>query len=125
MEILLESFLDNADSAKSPIHLRYLGKEVEPENAWWDTVKANMPSAGENEGGSGKSIIIIRRPYSFLAPVITSMFEEAKDVRVIVDRRFHDRRQTFNSSVQVERRRGTKDRRRSSPMLDVLINVDA
>ena len=124
MEILLESVLENDKLTQSPIHLRYHGMGVEPMSDWQETVKAHVPSAGETEQRVKGSIIVIRRSYAFMAPAVISMFEGAKDVRVIVDRRFHDRRQTFNSSVAVERRKERGDRRKSSPMLDILISVD-
>ncbi len=124
MEILLDSVSGNEDPAKFTVRVRYLGMGPEPPAHGLDNVKTDLSSAGENKSGAEKSMIIIRRPYSFLEPVITSMFESRKDVRVIVDRRFQDRRQTIDDSPPVERRHGLKDRRRSSPMLDILISVD-
>jgi hypothetical protein len=124
MVILLESFLENDKLTKSPIHLRYNGMGVDPMSDWQDTAKDHVPFNGGTARSNRSSIIVIRRPYEFMAPSIISIFEGAKDVRVIVDRRFHDRRQIPNASVPGDRRKGTRDRRRSSPMLDIIISTN-
>jgi hypothetical protein len=124
MEILLESFMENHELTKSPLHLRYHGMGVAPMDDWQETVKAHVPTMAENEKRNRRSIIVIRQPYAFMAPAILSMFEGAKDVRVIVDRRLHNRRQSLDASVPVNRRKETRDRRSSSPMLDIIINIE-
>jgi hypothetical protein len=69
------------------------------------------------------SYVIIRREYSYLEPLIRSMFEDASDVNVFIDRRSEDRREPPTPPVEGERRSPT-DRRASTPMLDILINVE-
>ena len=48
--------------------------------------------------------IIIQRPYSHLEKELRSVFKGEKDVKIIVDRRFDERR-TTQQAVEVERRR--------------------
>jgi hypothetical protein len=123
MEILIQSLVGITDQAESPIHVRYLhmrGESVEPQGSGADHLKICQ----DRESGKKKSLIVIRQAYAFLQPSIASMFEGADDVQVIVDRRFHERRRE-SLSVSDERRNRTTDRRTSSPMLDVLINIDA
>ncbi len=74
--------------------------------------------------GKNPSLVIIRQPYTYLEPYVRSMFEEAEDIRIIVDRRFHERRQVGAPSAP-NRRKNTSDRRFSAPMLDILIDVEA
>jgi hypothetical protein len=70
------------------------------------------------------SYVIIRREYSYLEPLIRSMFQEAADVRVLIDRRSEERRDPPTALTEGEGRSST-DRRASSPMLDILINVES
>jgi hypothetical protein len=70
------------------------------------------------------SYVIIRREYSYLEPLIRSMFEEAADVRVLIDRRSEERGDPPTSPAGGKRRSST-DRRASTPMLDILINVES
>lgn len=70
------------------------------------------------------SYVIIRREYSYLEPLIRSLFEDASDVNVFIDRRSGDRRDPPMRSDEAERRSST-DRRTSTPMLDILINVES
>jgi hypothetical protein len=123
MEILIQSLVGIADRAESPIHVKYLhmrGESVEPQGSGAD----HMNIRQDRESAKKKSLIVIRQTYAFLQPTIASMFEGVDDVQVIVDRRLHDRRRE-SVSVSDERRTRTKDRRASSPILDVLINIDA
>jgi len=126
MEILIQSVLEKARQFGSSIHLRY-----------WET--KSHPLVPSGNGGNGKgtkvsdqehgqqersSYVILRKDYAYLEPVVRSMFEEANDVRVIVDRRWHERRQTAEAALTSNRRR-VRDRRVAAPMLDILINVEA
>lgn len=70
------------------------------------------------------SYVIIRREYSYLEPMIRSMFEEAEDVKVLIDRRTEDRRDAPSPPEEGDRR-GAVERRASTPMLDILINVES
>lgn len=47
--------------------------------------------------------VIIQRPYSHLEKELRSVFKGEKDVKIIVDRRFDERR-TSQKAVEVERR---------------------
>jgi hypothetical protein len=70
------------------------------------------------------SYVIIHREYSYLEPLIRSIFEEAEDVKVLIDRRFAERAEHAPSSESLEHR-NSADRRASAPMLDILINVES
>ena len=121
MDILIQSFLGIADRLNSSIHIRYWERKGRP-MASTGNGKEIEGAAQETGNGKKTSYVIIRQPYSYLEPVVHSMFEGAEDMRVIVDRRFHERRQAVAQSVP-NRRNSRTDRRMSSPMLDILINV--
>ena len=70
------------------------------------------------------SYVIIHREYSYLEPLIRSIFDEAEDVKVLIDRRSEERAELAAPPAQVENRNST-DRRASTPMLDILINVES
>jgi len=55
------------------------------------------------EEEAGIMSIIIQRPYSQLEKELSSVFKGEKDVKIIVDRRFGERRMT-QQAVEVERR---------------------
>jgi hypothetical protein len=80
--------------------------------------------AGEPRDIRKTSYVIIHKHYMYLEAVVRSMFEEAEDVKVIVDRRFHERR-SGPASLRITNRRQQQDRRQAAPMLDILINVDS
>ncbi len=61
------------------------------------------------EEGPGMMSIIIRRPYVYLKKELHGTFEGQEDVKVIVDRRYGERR-TRTQPVELECRRA--DRRR-------------
>lgn len=67
---------------------------------------------GREAGGRGLVYIIIRRPYGHLEARFRRVFEGQEDVKVMVDRRFGERRRGAQP-VDVERRgtdrRGGKD----------------
>jgi hypothetical protein len=93
----------------------------------------DTPGNGKN-GGDGNlleksedirttSYVIIHQPYTYLESVVRSMFSEAEDVKVIVDRRCHERRQE-PAPLGIDNRRKRRDRRQAAPMLDILIHVN-
>lgn len=84
--------------------------------------EGGFPAKG-GETARKASHVIIHKPYSYLEPVIRSMFEEAEDVMLLVDRRFHERRRG-PAPPELANRRRQRDRRQALPMLDILINVD-
>ncbi len=56
-----------------------------------------------SEEKAGTMSIIIQRPYFHLEKELHSVFKGEKDVKIIVDRRFDERR-TSEQTVEVERR---------------------
>jgi hypothetical protein len=126
MEIVIQSFLEKAQRLGSPIHIRYWQKPTQP---------PGKPMIGENGKEAAlspqtefparkTSFVIIHKSYTYLEPVVRSMFEGAEDVQIVVDRRWRERRQAVVSGVE-NRRNPTSDRRRSAPILDILINVES
>jgi len=83
-----------------------------------------IPDGQRPQLGRRTSIIVIRRPYAFLVPVIRSLFEGDEDVQVLVDRRQCERNALATLAVGDGRFR-TWDRRRSLPILDVIIDLGA
>ncbi len=125
MDVLIQSLSEIADRTESLIHVRYLEREGDPVDHSGNgksTLEASKPDAGN---GKKNSIVVVRQPYAFLKLAITTMFEGAEDVRVIVDRRFCERRREAVPEVAQQERRNRTDRRSSSPMLDILINANA
>ena len=124
MDILIQSLLTNARKLNAAMHIRYSTRR-RPEGAPEDASHL-LTSPDVAGGGVGMtSYVIIRREYSYLEPLIRSMFEEAEDVKVLIDRRSssEERRDAQPPSADGERR-NNHDRRASAPMLEILINVD-
>ncbi len=121
MDILVQSFLEKARGLNAAIHIRY-----------WETKERSVASSGDvdvipgmcHQGGSDRmgSYVIIHKSYRHLEPVVREIFEGAEDVHVVVDRRWHERRQVGAGGNPGNRRR-LPDRRASAPMLDILINM--
>jgi hypothetical protein len=125
MDTLIQSLSEFADRTESLIHVRYLerkGDPVDHSGNGKSALEASKPDAGDNKR---KSIVVIRQAYVFLESTIATMFEDAEDVRVIVDRRYCERRRESVPGLAHQERRNRIDRRNSSPMLDILINVNA
>ena len=78
----------------------------------------------EAHGGEKISLVIVRQSYTYLEPFVRSMFEGADDIRIIVDRRFHERRKVSIPGLP-NRRRTLSERRFPAPMLDIMIAVDS
>lgn len=121
MDILIQSVLKRAQRLRLAMHVRY-----------YDTQASGAAGNDRPEPASrvdligspnAPSYVIIQRPYQYLEPVIRQLFRQAADVQVLVDRRWHTRRAAAASPLEGEERRGQRDRRRSAPMLDILINV--
>ncbi len=68
------------------------------------------------------SLVIIQKEYSYLEPLVRSIFEEAEDVTILIDRRAGENR-TASTVPPESERRVASERRASAPMLDILINV--
>lgn len=110
-------------SMNSAPPLCYLGKKGNAVDETFDGKKAQPATNKRRQNKKKMSIIVLRQSYSHLAPIIHSIFEGAEDIRVVLDRRQHDRRQQ-SIAMAVERRRETRDRRKSSPILDIVIDID-
>ena len=124
MEIIIQSLLQNAKRFGSSVHIRYSERKGQPvETSGNGGNGKEVEFAGKAAELKKTSYVIIHKPYTYLEPVVRSMFEEAEDVKVIVDRRFHERRRASASS-RISNRRKPRDRREAAPMLDILINVD-
>ena len=73
------------------------------------------------EGGAGVMSIIIRQPYAFLEKELRSAFEGQEDVKVIVDRRYRERR-TRTQAVESERRHADR-RGPKEELVEVLLSA--
>jgi hypothetical protein len=123
MDILVQSLLNNAPKLNTAMHIRYSARR-RPESAS-EVARNPLTSPDVVGGGVGMtSYVIIRKEYSYLEPLIRSMFEEAEDVRVLIDRRSSEERRDAQPSSADSERQSTPDRRASAPMLDILINVE-
>ena len=125
MDILIQSLAEIADRTESLVHVRYLERKGDPVNHSGNAESALEATKTDAGDGKKKSIVIVRQPYTFLESVVATVFEGAKDVRVIVDRRARERRRAPVPGEQQQERRNRTDRRSSSPMLDILINANA
>lgn len=124
MEILIQSVLQSAKRIGSSLHIRYSERKGQPVEHPESSGNGEEVELGrKSEEGRKPSYVIIHKPFVYLESVIRSMFEEAEDVKVIVDRRFHERR-SGPASFRISNRRQQQDRRQTAPMLDILINVD-
>jgi len=103
--------------------LCYPGKKGNSVDEALDGKKGQPATNKRRQNKKRISIIVLRQSYSHLAPIIHSIFEGAEDVRIVLDRRQHDRRRQ-SITMTVERRRETGDRRKSSPILDIVIDID-
>jgi hypothetical protein len=120
MDILIQPLLDKARKFNASLHIRYYAKLQAPgESTALDD--RQMPSHSCGGSKPMTSYVIIRREFSYLEPLIRSMFEEAADVTVFIDRRSEDRRD--GNAPEKGDRRSPTDRRCAKPMLDILINV--
>jgi len=123
MEILIQSVVQNARRSGSSVHIRYSERKEHPAEESGNGKKVVI-SGQPGESKRTISYVIIHKPYTYLEPVVRSMFEEAEDVKVIVDRRFRERR-SGPASYPITSLRKRQDRRQAVPMLDILINVDS
>jgi hypothetical protein len=123
MDTLVQSFLEKARGLNAAIHIRYWENKERPV-ASSDSAE-DIPGI-RRQGGTDRmgSYVIIHKSYRHLEPVVREIFQGAEDVRVVVDRRWHERRQ-FGGGENRGNRRRLPDRRESAPMLDILINVES
>ena len=121
MEILVQSLLQKARKLNASVHIRYSAL-VTPDIHANDPER--VPNALDTTRGPVRmnSYVIIRREYSYLEPLVRSIFADADDVSVLIDRRSEERGDTAAGPAEKEAR-STVERRSSTPMLDILINV--
>ena len=124
MEILIQSILARAKSLNYPLHVRYSERIKKRPRGNPEEHHVTSSGAGAQTGEPcGTSYVIISKDYSYLEPVIRSMFDRAEDVMIIVDRRTSTlRNDAYVTERQVDRR-FVPERRVSVPMLDILISV--
>ena len=118
MDILIQSLLHKARSLGTSLHIRYSARV--PTSGTSNEAYQNPPSS--STGGAMTSLVIIQKDYSYLEPLVRSIFEEAEDVTILIDRRGAENQTASALSPESERRVAT-ERRSSAPMLDILINV--
>lgn len=106
------------------IRIRYLEKGEGAAHGERNGGKAHLAPDRQHPHRGRTSIIVIRQRYAFLAPAIRSLFEGEEDVEILVDRRQRDRHASAAIVVGDNRFR-TADRRRSHPILDVIIDLGA
>lgn len=80
-----------------------------------------LKAASGPESGQGVTYVTIRRPYAHLEEELRRAFEGQEDVKVIVDRRYRERRTSQQPALE-ERRRGDR-RRPSQELVEVAISV--
>jgi hypothetical protein len=68
---------------------------------------SNGKASSPLEQGTAMMSIVIRRPYAFLEKEMRSTFEGQEDVKVIVDRRYTERRRS-QQPIGSERRRADR-----------------
>jgi hypothetical protein len=123
MDILIQSLLDKVRKFNVSMHIRYATRPTaERTSAEPQPQRVSSDAAGGQVGMT--SYVIIHREYSYLEPLIRSIFDEAEDVKVLIDRRSEERAELAVPPAQFENRNST-DRRASTPMLDILINVES
>ena len=83
---------------------------------------ANMVSAGKTSQETAQAMkILIRRPYAYLEKELRTAFDGQEDVKVIVDRRYRERRES-SQPVALERRRADR-RRPKEELVEVLLSA--
>lgn len=122
MDTLVQSFMEKARGLNSAIHIRYWEKN---RRSVANSDNEGAPAGNCSQGGTDRmgSYVIVHRSHRNLEPVVREIFEGAEDVHVVVDRRWHERRQVAHQAPRD--RRSVSDRRASAPMLDILINVES
>lgn len=74
-----------------------------------------LSATGESPPGRRKIYIVVRRPYAYLEEGLRRAFEAQEDVKVIVDRRYDERR-TSTHPAPVERRRAHRRHGKEEPL---------
>lgn len=122
MEIVIQSLIRDSFRLTSPIHIRYSSRTTDcPPSS--DHRKESEVSFQSPSSKKPSTYVVIQREYADLEPVVRTTFQEAQDVQVFIDRRCLERRKPVDGFVPCDRR-AMHDRRASTPMLDILINVN-
>ena len=124
MIILLQSLVRKASPIAGSVFIRYWEKK---HNSLTDLDNSKEFQLANQKGPSGKKIsyIVVRREYAYLEPVVRETFKDAADIQVLIDRRSTERRTSCGTNGgTVENRRKVADRRVSTPMLDIMINLN-
>lgn len=80
-----------------------------------------LKGVSPSEEGTGIMSIVIRQPYAHLEKELTQTFEGQEDVKVIVDRRYSERRKT-QQPVEVEQRHADR-RQLNEEIVDVVLST--
>jgi hypothetical protein len=124
MQVLINSFLGIAKRVNSSINIRYSERRRHTMRTPGNGKDGKELKTAMQQGENIKRIstVVIRQSYTYLEPFVRSTFEGAEDIRIIVDRRFHERRQV--TAPWVPNRRTSGERRLSAPMLDIIIAME-
>ncbi len=128
MEILIQSALKKMQPSERMLHIRYwdLKRELQEASGNANDRDGETQPNGQAQTKSDrkiKSYVIIRREYSHLEPIIRAIFNGAEDVQVLLDRRRSDRPE-ISEDDWPGNLQSLKEKRRASPMLDIVINMD-
>ncbi len=74
-----------------------------------------------SEEGTGNMSIIIRKPYAHLEKELIKTFKGQKDVQIIVDKRYGERRKT-QQDIETERRHDNR-RQPNEEIVDVVLST--
>jgi hypothetical protein len=124
MDTSFDAAMGYLRSTAHNIRIRYLEKGEGAAHDESSGGKAPLAPDGQHPHRGRTSIIVIRQRYAFLAPAVRSLFEGDEDVEVLVDRRQREGHALATIVVGDSRFR-TGDRRRSHPILDVIIDLGA
>jgi predicted GIY-YIG superfamily endonuclease len=74
-----------------------------------------------SEENAGMTTIVIRRPYAHLENELRNTFKGRDDVKVIVDRRFRERRKK-EKPVAGEQRKSDRRRQKKEELVEVILS---
>ena len=80
-----------------------------------------LKGVSPSEEGTGNMSIIIRKPYAHLEEELTKTFKGQKDIQVIVDKRYGERRKT-QQDVEMERRHANR-RQPNEEIVDIVLST--
>ncbi len=80
-----------------------------------------LKGVSPSEEGTGNMSIIIRKPYAHLEEELIKTFKGQKDVQIIVDKRYAERRKT-QQDIEIERRHDNR-RQLKDEIVDVVLST--